>query len=113
MLRLKWKPGRLGTGYDVYTIIDLPRFDVHILRMCEGAYIPEHTDKIDGFAHNRMNIVLRRAKVGGQFICREAVRIGRITFFRPDTAKHCVTQVHKGRRYALSIGWASRYRGGA
>ncbi len=48
-------------------------FDVYVLRFRPGVVVPRHTDPVDGKRHYRVNIVLRQAKEGGEFVCDEAI----------------------------------------
>jgi hypothetical protein len=81
-------------------------FDVYILRFPEGAEIPAHTDPVAKGRHYRCNIVVKRAREGGEFVCATPiVATRRIKVFRPDTCDHSVTRVTRGTRYVLSIGW--------
>ena len=106
---LRWRRGRQQTGYDKMLVVQslwpLP-FDVYILRFCEGAEIPPHTDPVATGRHYRCNIVLKRATAGGEFVCARPIFAStRIKLFRPDACEHSVTRVTRGRRYVLSIGW--------
>ena len=61
---------------------------------------------VDSGKHYRLNIVLKKARLGGEFICPDAIfQRKRIKFFRPDISEHQVTKVVAGSRYLLSIGW--------
>lgn len=40
--------------------------DCYILKYPEGSEIPPHTDPVPGRKHWRMNVVLKRATVGGR-----------------------------------------------
>ena len=81
-------------------------FDAYILRFREGAEIPPHTDPVAQGRHYRCNIVLKRARSGGEFVCATPIFASRrIKLFRPDACEHAVTRVTQGSRYVLSIGW--------
>ena len=83
--------------------------DCYLLRFREGAEIAKHTDPVDGKKHYRLNIVLRAAAEGGEFICSAPIiNRRRIKLFRPDLAPHAVSRVRKGTRYVLSIGWVRK-----
>ena len=59
--------------------------------------------------HYRCNIVVKRAKEGGEFVCKTPIyATSRIKIFRPDACEHSVTRVVRGSRYVLSIGWVRR-----
>lgn len=69
---LSWSLGRQGTGY--YKMLSgtarwpLP-FDCYLLHYPKGSAIPAHTDPVTGKQHYRLNIVLRHAREGGDFLC--------------------------------------------
>ena len=102
----RWVPGRQGTGYDKMTLFRLWFADAYLLRFPEGSYVPAHTDGVPGCRHWRLNVVLRKADRGGEFVCAHARRLGRICLFRPDREIHSVTRIDEGTRYVLSLGWA-------
>ncbi|MFC6977979.1 hypothetical protein [Microbulbifer taiwanensis] len=59
--------------------------------------------------HYRLNIVIKRAKSGGEFLCDSPIyESARIKLFRPDIAEHAVSEVQSGTRYVLSLGWVRR-----
>lgn len=106
---LRWQAGRQLGGYDKLLLATahwpLP-FDMYLLRFREGSFIPPHTDPVTTLRHFRINIVLKKALEGGEFVCENPIfATGRVKFFRPDISKHSVTKVVKGTRYLLSIGW--------
>lgn len=109
---LRWKPGRQQSGYEKMLLLANPflvPFDCYILRYRPGSEITEHTDPVDDKKHYRLNIVLRKAKSGGQFACSETIfESERIKLFRPDRARHSVSRVDAGTRYVLSIGWVRK-----
>jgi hypothetical protein len=93
----------------------LLKADAYILKYPEGSAIDFHKDSAPvGYKHYRLNIVLKRAKVGGEFIIKQVCpdygywinpQYGRIHLFRPDITEHAVSPIAKGTRYVLSIGW--------
>lgn len=105
----RWQRGRQNTGYDKLLILTgkYPlAFDIYLLKFPPGSEIPMHTDTVTHGNHFRMNIVLKKAKSGGDFICSNVLwENSRIKLFRPDIASHRVTRIQKGTRYVLSIGW--------
>ena len=110
----RWRGGRQQSGYDKMLLVQsrypLP-FDVYLLRFAEGSGIPPHTDPVAAGRHYRCNIVLKRAKKGGEFLCSTPiVSTERIKLFRPDVCEHSVTCVELGTRYVLSIGWIHHSR---
>ncbi|MES2072584.1 MAG: 2OG-Fe(II) oxygenase [Pseudomonadota bacterium] len=105
----RWQRGRQLSGYDKMLLLQswwpLP-LDVYILRFPQGAEIAPHVDKVSFGAHYRLNIVIKRAASGGEFICAAPIyESARIKYFRPDACEHSVTRVNKGSRYVLSVGW--------
>jgi hypothetical protein len=105
----QWQRGRQKTGYDKLLLIGsslLIKFDCYLLRFPEGSSIPPHTDPVSNVRHYRLNIVIKQAKIGGDFICDTPIfATNRIKLFRPDVSIHSVTRVEKGSRYLISIGW--------
>lgn len=104
-----WRKGRQNTGYDVLTICSskwpIP-FDLYIIRYNQGAYIPPHIDIIESGKHYRLNVVLKNADIGGEFVCKNPIyETSRIKLFRPDISEHSVTKIFSGTRYVLSLGW--------
>jgi hypothetical protein len=81
-------------------------FDVYLLRFFEGHEVPPHTDRVKDGEHHRINVVLKNAVEGGQFICKDSIYESKyIKYFRPDTSEHKVTKIIKGSRYVFSFGW--------
>ncbi len=114
--RRSWQPGRAGTGYFKYPVLEGPFFDLYLLRYPEGSHIHEHKDPLSLEAlfasplwwtprHFRLNVVLKRAMEGGEFVCESVIfRTKHLAFFRPDKYLHQVTKVLRGTRYVLSFG---------
>lgn len=105
----RWVPGRQQTGYDKMLLITalwpLP-FDCYLLRFKPGQGVPPHVDQVEDGRHYRLNLVLRQARAGGEFVCDKLIyESRRIKLFRPDIAEHSVSEVTEGSRYVLSIGW--------
>lgn len=108
-MKLNWVPGRQNTGYHKILLCEakwpIP-FDVYLLRYNVGGHVPEHIDPVDTGKHFRLNIILKQAEEGGDFICPDAIYTSKwINLFRPDEALHEVLEVKKGHRYLFSIGW--------
>lgn len=101
--------GRQKSGYDVLLLITnsfLFQFDCYIIRYREGSHVPPHRDPNPAGKHYRLNIVIKRARKGGEFQCDQTIfQSNRIKLFRPDLYKHSVSKVEEGSRYVLSIGW--------
>ena len=109
---LRWDRGRQGTGYDKLLLAVNPfvlPFDLYLLRYPVGSHIPPHRDPVPSGRHFRLNIVIRRSKSGGAFVCDSPIYSSeRIHFFRSDRATHSVTTVGGTARYVLSLGWILR-----
>jgi len=108
----RWQRGRQLSGYDKMLLLQswwpLP-FDVYILRFPKGAEIAPHVDKVSHGAHYRLNIVIKHAASGGEFVCASPIfESSRIKYFRRDVCEHSVTRVNQGSRYVLSVGWVRR-----
>jgi len=105
----RWVPGRQKSGYHKCLLARSSRFfkfDLYLLRFPEGCEVPPHRDIIKAGKHYRLNIVLKQAKNGGEFLCSEPIYASkRIKLFRPDVCEHAVTRVNEGNRYLLSLGW--------
>ena len=105
----RWKAGRQNTGYEKMLLLVNPflfPFDLYLLRFKPGTEIPTHTDPVSKKRHFRLNIVVRQAQRGGQFVCSEPIfETRRIKLFRPDLSPHSVTKIESGTRYVLSLGW--------
>ncbi len=89
----RWQRGRQQSGYDKMLLLQalwpLP-FDIHILHFPDGSQIFPHTDAIALGQHYRCNIVVKRAKAGGNFICHAPIfATNRIKIFRPDACDAC------------------------
>ena len=105
----RWRAGRQMSGYSKMLILQgtfpLP-FDLYLLRYQEGSEIAPHTDPIASGCHYRLNFVLKRAKIGGEFQCSKTIfERRRIKLFRPDIAVHSVSKIENGSRYVMSFGW--------
>lgn len=106
---LRWVGGRQETGYEKMLLATAPLpvpFDLYLLRYRTGSSIPAHVDPVDGRRHFRINIVLREADQGGVFKCMQPIfETRRIKVFRPDVSEHSVTEIERGERLVLSLGW--------
>lgn len=105
----RWQKGRQETGYDkmliIHSFFPIP-FDIYFIHYHVGSFIPPHVDKVDFGRHYRVNIILKKSIIGGDFICKDPIySSSRIKFFRPDKSEHSVTELKQGNRYLLSIGW--------
>ncbi len=105
----RWQKGRQQSGYEKMLLAGAKwplKFDLYLLKFPEGCEVPPHTDVVASGKHFRLNIVLKQAKSGGEFVCKSPIFCSkRIKFFRPDLCEHSVTRVVAGNRYLLSIGW--------
>jgi hypothetical protein len=109
---MRWQRGRQGTGYDKLLLWVNPfliPFDLYILRFPDGTEVPPHRDPVTARRHYRLNIILKRPRSGGEFLCEDPIfETRRIKLFRPDVSVHAVTKVAGGTRYVLSLGWVLR-----
>lgn len=105
----RWQKGRQETGYEKMLLATAKwpiAFDIYLLRFFPGHEIPPHKDEVEKGEHHRINVILKNAKEGGEFICKDAIHNSRwIKYFRPDKSQHQVTKIIKGNRYVFSIGW--------
>ncbi|BDD79697.1 hypothetical protein [Burkholderia phage FLC9] len=105
----KWELGRQLSGYRILTLVNNKRFkvDMHVIYYPTGSSIPPHKDKANfDQRHYRLNIEVRRPKLGGKFECEKCIfRWWRIALFRPDEQVHSVTKIETGTRWVLSFGW--------
>lgn len=110
-----WEKGRQGTGYFKKQIFKfgfkLFGMDCYLLKFPEKSYVPPHTDPIKGYKHFRLNIVLKKADVGGNLHFYKTRCYSRFILFRPDAVEHSVSEITRGTRYVLSIGLATKRRG--
>lgn len=117
---IKWEPGRQGTGYLKKLLWFGPTpfstvwFDAYLLKFPVGSDIPWHVDSVKpGEKHYRLNVYLKGAKRGGEFLCKKPPLFngGFFQVFRPDINPHMVTKIEEGTRYVLSIGWVTGSNG--
>lgn len=105
----RWQRGRQASGYDKMLFLKLPwplPCDAYLLRFPPGSEIQAHTDPVASGRHYRLNIVIRKAGAGGEFVCDAPIYASsRVNLFRPDACVHSVTRVESGCRYVLSLGW--------
>lgn len=112
----RWQMGRQGSGYDKLLLGGLRwplPCDCYLLRFPEGSSVPPHVDRVERGRHDRLNVIVRRARSGGEFVCGKTLFASeRIKLFRPDVETHSVTRVEHGVRWVFSIGWVRGARGG-
>ncbi|WP_394202306.1 hypothetical protein [Marinagarivorans algicola] len=88
----RWERGRQKTRYHKMLLCGATwpiKFDIYFLRFPEGSEIKPHTDKVISGQHYRLNIVIKDADIGGDFICSNAIfESARIKLFRPDISEH-------------------------
>jgi len=102
---MRWRKGRQDSGYSKLTLLNILFFDLYVLKFPVNSEIAPHTDRAKR-PHYRLNVILKRAADGGEFICSETILDwSRIKLFRPDLHEHSVTKITKGTRWVLSIGW--------
>ena len=106
-----WILGKHNSGYLEMLLAKGKSWSVYLLKYPINSYIPDHIDLLtEGEELHRINFVLKRAKRGGVFYygdVNDSAKFTktRFTRFRPDLDRHGVTEVEKGSRYVLSIGW--------
>ena len=109
-----FRSGYRGTGYMKMRLCSATwpvPWDAIVLKMPEGVELEAHRDQARGkFATKqgwRINILLKKAKKGGEFFCEQPCWsfLQRIFVFRADTTTHGVTKVEDGCRYLISIGF--------
>jgi hypothetical protein len=100
--RLRWQPGRQGTGYRKLLLGQGARWDLYVLDYPPGTAIPTHVDPVPGCRHWRANLVLWGERA---FEGRASLRAGPLVVFRPDVTPHSVATVRR-RRVVLSFGVA-------
>ena len=108
---MNWVKGRQGTGYEKLRLLvsSYFKFDVYLLKFKKGSYIDTHTDPVKEGRHFRLNIILKNAYEGGEFVCKNTIFSNSfINYFRPDISEHGVTRIDSGVRYVLSIGWIKK-----
>lgn len=109
---LRWTKGRQGTGYEKLKIFEMGHsriggIDAYLLLYKPGDSIPVHVDPVPGKRHYRLNLTLRNAKEGGElWVEKTIIKLGPLTIFRSDLAKHAVTPLITGTRLVLSLGIA-------
>ena len=106
--KLPWKSGHAETGYQKIRLFESARFkcDSYLLYYPCGSEIPAHVDSVSFGRHYRVNVILKKALVGGDFICADPIfsKFG-VNLFRPDISPHAVSRVESGYRVVLSFGW--------
>lgn len=114
MIWLRWQLGRQHSGYQKMLLFKnhlLLPFDIYLLRFRPRSFINAHTDQYNDGKHYRLNIILKHAKSGGEFICTDTLFSSKhIKLFRPDISEHGVSEIISGTRYVLSIGWIKKRR---
>lgn len=113
----KWEKGRKATGYEKMLLVKSQRpipFDCYLLKLPEGCEVPWHKDLSPqpGWNHYRINLVLKRALSGGDFLVKggPVLNLPRLKVFRPDQTEHAVSKVVGGERLVLSIGFLIKRR---
>lgn len=75
-----------------------------------GTQMHEHTDPDQG-AHWRVNVVVRRAEIGGDLYLDDELvpmSVGDAYVFRADLVRHRVTPIEAGERLAFSLAFLLR-----
>ena len=105
----RWQRGRQETGYYKMLLCGAKwpvKFDMYLLKFPTGCVVLPHVDTVKEGKHYRLNLILRKAREGGNFNCTSAIfETERIKLFRPDIEEHSVSNIMEGNRCVLSIGW--------
>lgn len=111
----RWQPGRQQSGYRKMQLFGLRwpiPCDLYLLHFPPGTSVPPHVDRVAQGRHYRLNVILKAAQRGGEFVCAEPIHAGRrVKLFRPDRQRHSVTPIEAGSRWVLSLGWVWGARG--
>lgn len=114
---LRWEPCRGLPGCFKMLLIASPfplPCDCYLLRYDTGAEVPPHRDAVKAGRHYRLNLILKRPRRGGEFVCADViVDWARVKLFRADVSEHSITAVQEGSRYVLSVGWVLQGRAAA
>jgi len=108
---LPWKDGRQEMGYKKIKLFESQRLlcDCYLLYYPEGSQVQAHFDKVDFGKHYRLNIVIKKANEGGDFVCENPIwNRYRVNLFRPDISEHYVKKIKNGYRIVFSVGWIIR-----
>jgi len=104
----RWEKGRQESGYLKMLLLksNIFKFDLYLIKFPQGSLIKPHTDIVQNEKHYRINIILKNAKEGGEFICSKLMyNSKRIKIFRPDIEEHSVSKIKEGTRLVISLGW--------
>lgn len=105
----RWQKGRQNKSYHKMllgtSMFPIP-WDMYLIHYPPGSEIAPHQDKVEKGSHYRLNWIIWNATIGGEFLCQNTLfATQRIKLFRPDKEIHSVTQIQKGHRWVLSLGW--------
>jgi hypothetical protein len=110
--KLKWQAGRQNGSYKKIKLLEskLFAFDCYLLYYPVDSAISSHVDEVQLGNHYRLNIELKKAKEGGHFLLsgKPIFKFWRTVCFRPDKQFHSVSNIKKGYRLVLSIGWVRK-----
>ena len=94
---LKWQKGRQDSGYKKITIFKSKKLklDCYLIKYEKGDFIPKHKDVVGKkFIHNRINVLLKKSKIGGEFYCnKHKIFLNRIIYFQPSEEIHSVSKI--------------------
>lgn len=81
------------------------RLSIYLVHYSEGHQIAPHLDMVSQGKLIKLNVVLVKPTVGGEFLCENTIFnvLGRIILFRPDLYTHQVSKITSGNRWLLSI----------
>jgi hypothetical protein len=103
-MKVKWLPGRQGTGYRKLHLGQGARWDAWIINYPAGHGIPAHVDPLPDRRHLRLNLTIL---TGGSRLVADATwfRLGeRVIVFWSDR-RHRV-EPGAGRRIVISVGFS-------
>lgn len=81
------------------------RLSIYLVRYSAGHRILPHVDMVSEGQLYKLNCVLVKPRVGGEFVCEKTMLnlFGRLIIFRPDLHQHQVSKIQQGNRWLLSF----------
>lgn len=78
---------------------------IYLVRYSAGHGIAPHVDMVSAGKLTKLNCVLVKPSVGGEFSCEKTIfnLFGRFILFRPDLYRHEVSRIERGTRWLLSF----------
>ncbi|BES73124.1 hypothetical protein RE428_41420 [Marinobacter nanhaiticus D15-8W] len=86
-------------------LLQSKRLNIYLVRYPEGHRVRRHLDMVSEGCLYKLNCVLVKPKVGGEFICDKNLfnLANRLILFRPDLHQHEVSRIEQGSRWLLSF----------